>query len=420
MICWMRVVLPSGRWVNRLVTVFALFYLFVEVMHRAFFFAHRLPLSTAIVQELADIRRGILGFLFVIGSILYGMYRAFGFHPLLQPDYRKWLQSAPWTSRKPLPLGPVHLVWQDAVVVVALGLLAVYGLKLPWFAPLLLVLLPYLLCTTLALRRTGEHAVCYALTFGFGLLVLFSENPTVAAVVAVALYPLAFIGLRRSMKRFPWEVEEDQGKAGVGAVDGMSGRDKTPQWGVPIQQLENPLVSDLSKQAVKTKQIGWPLDKLNPQERLSAPSRMHGVLISLLVGWHVYVLNGIPGLDEWDSSALWLFRMGAGFLALARLLIYCNGYSAPIGFFGRILTGRWIIPGYDRVFVAPLCAVLTSFVAPIVLRSFGLPLGIAVPVSASLVLVVLITMGPTLPRWRLAGCHRLVAGTLNRAEFITI
>jgi hypothetical protein len=139
-----------------------------------------------------------------------------------------------------------------------------------------------------------------------------------------------------------------------------------------------------------------------------------------VVGWYLYSVNGIPGVGEWDSGTLWGLRIVTGFLALARVGAYCGGYSPPIGFFGRILTGRWIIPGYDRVFVAPLCAVLTSFIAPIALRSLGLPLGVAIPVSASLVLMMLIIIGPTLPRWRLTGCHRLVAGTLNRAEFIIL
>lgn len=420
MIRWMRVVLPSGRWVNMLVAVFALFYLSIDVMFRISFLSYRLPLSADIVRELADIRRGTLVGLFVVGCVLYGVYRALAFHPLVRPDYRTWLQSTPWTSRKPLPFGPVHLVWQDAVVTLALGLLAIYGLELPWFAPLLLLLLPYLICMTLVLGCTDEHALCYALAFGFGALILLSEQPDIVAVFAIALYALAFIGLRRSLRQFPWEIEEDNVKSGMYVTDGASGYDRTPQLGLPMQQVQNQLFTARSTQAARTKQIGWPLDKLNPQESLSAISRVDGVLISLLVGWYLYALNGIPGLGEWASGTVWVLRFATGVFALVRVGIYCGGYSPPIGFFGRILTGRLIIPGYDRVFVAPLCAVLTSFIAPIVLRSFGLPLGIAIPVSASLVLIVLIIIGPTLPRWRLTGCHRIVAGTLNRAEFVIL
>ena len=420
MIRWMRFVLPSARWVSIIVVIFGLFYLSVEVMYRACFFVYRLPPSADFVQDFAQFRRGSLVALFGLACISYGVCRVFVFHPFARTEYGRWLQSMPWTSRKPLPLGPVHLVWQDVVVFVALGLLGMWGLKLPWFAPLLLLLLPYLLCMTLALGSTGEHALCYALAFGFGFLILFSEHPTVVSVLALALYPLAFIGLHRSLKRFPWEVEGDAAKAGIYAADLTSGRDTTPALGSLSQRVQNQLLSDLGTQTARMKRIGWPFDKLNPQESLSAMSRMHGVLISLLVGWYLYSFNGIPGVGEWDKGTVWGLRIVTGFLALARVGAYCGGYSPPIGFLGRILTGRWIIPGYDCVFVAPLCAVLTSFIAPIVLRSFGLPLGIAIPVSASLVATMVLTMGPTLPRWRLTGCHHIVASTLNRAEFITI
>src|SRR5258708_916362 len=45
-------------------------------------------------------------------AILHGVFRAWVFHPGVRPEYRRWLNGTPWTSRKPLPLGPVQLVWQ--------------------------------------------------------------------------------------------------------------------------------------------------------------------------------------------------------------------------------------------------------------------------------------------------------------------
>src|SRR5437867_2383985 len=55
----------------------------------------------------------------------YGAYRVFAFHPY-DKSYGSWLATTPWSNRKPLPLGPVHLAIQDVLMV---GLVLV----LAWF-----------------------------------------------------------------------------------------------------------------------------------------------------------------------------------------------------------------------------------------------------------------------------------------------
>ena len=37
-----------------------------------------------------------------------------------------------------------------------------------------------------------------------------------------------------------------------------------------------------------------------------------------------------------------------------------KGYVPPTTFWAPIITGRWIIPGYDQVFVAPICTFLVG------------------------------------------------------------
>src|SRR5262249_30265485 len=49
--------------------------------------------------------------LLVIAAIAYGVYRVVAFHPFYRADYRAWLEWTPWSSRKPLPIGPVGWVW---------------------------------------------------------------------------------------------------------------------------------------------------------------------------------------------------------------------------------------------------------------------------------------------------------------------
>jgi hypothetical protein len=420
MIRWIRVVLPSSRPVNVIVGTFGLFYLFIDLAYRIFFHFYGVALSGEFAKELADFRTGTMLALFVLGSILYGMHRLFGFHPLFQPDYRTWLQSTPWTSDKPLPLGPVHLVWQDLLIVLALGSLAVWRLQMPWFAPLLLVLLPYLVSLTLTLGATGERAVYYALAFGFGLLVYVSRIPTIVCALAAVLYFAAYLGLHRSLTRFPWRRPGKLRKTAISAVDKRIADCKAGEFASRMEQVQEGLFPVFSAESARAKALGWPFDKLSPQESLSARRRVDVILFSLLVGWYLYALNRIGHTGDWDPITLWFLWSITAIFGLIRICVYCAGYAPPISLLGRILTGRLIIPGYDQVFLGPICAMLTSIVAPLGLHRCGLPLNIAIPISASLTLMVLVLQGPSLPAWRLTGRHRLVPGMFYRADFIKI
>ena len=90
-------------------------------------------------------------------------------------------------------------------------------------------------------------------------------------------------------------------------------------------------------------------------------------MTGLLSGWWLFVLAHI--VKEVDGEAHGKsFDGGAYAIALplaiaARLFIYCNGYLPPISLTGRLATGRWLNPGYDQIFVAPLLAALVGVVA---------------------------------------------------------
>src|SRR5262245_39521995 len=44
-----------------------------------------------------------------------GAVRVLMTHPIFQDEYREFLARTPWDRTKPLPLGPVHIVPQDAL-----------------------------------------------------------------------------------------------------------------------------------------------------------------------------------------------------------------------------------------------------------------------------------------------------------------
>jgi hypothetical protein len=53
--------------------------------------------------------------------------------------------------------------------------------------------------------------------------------------------------------------------------------------------------------------------------------------------------------------------MGYATVAVGRGFLYEYGFAPPISLWGRFLHFRWVIPCYDQLFVAPLCAGLGSF-----------------------------------------------------------
>jgi hypothetical protein len=97
---------------------------------------------------------------------------------------------------------------------------------------------------------------------------------------------------------------------------------------------------------------------------------------------------------------------------IARVGTYCWGYAAPIGLWGRIFTLRWIIPGYDYVFIAPLLALATCAVGISIQPLLGAPVQIAAPLTLTLVFIIILTSAPTLSYWRLTGNHRLSPAAL--------
>ena len=50
----------------------------------------------------------------VVAAAVYGLRRLLPFHPTVARGYADWLAGTPWRPGRPLPLGPPHLVWEDA------------------------------------------------------------------------------------------------------------------------------------------------------------------------------------------------------------------------------------------------------------------------------------------------------------------
>ncbi len=245
MIRWLRVLMPV-RW------LWPLFFLYLMAEGPALYLEMRLHIRE---QEFHHPSIALLHFT----AVFYAIYRVARFHPLWRPGYRSWLESTPWTSRQPLPHGPVHLVVQD---VFYMGILVLLGWPFLGVASLTVVqafLVSYALILIPTLWLTEEKYCAYAVAFGCGLMVHSRLNWLAFVPAALTTYLLTYWGLRRSLGRFPWD----------------------PAW------------INFAKRLTEM-DIGWPFSRLGPKFP-NAP-HIHLVdasLTSLLGGWWFFVLLSI-------------------------------------------------------------------------------------------------------------------------------
>lgn len=326
-------------------------------------------------------------------ATLYGMYRIIAFHPLTDPEYREWLEQTPWTADKPLPVGPLQLVPQDLVIVLVMALL--YRTPSMWmlYFPTAFIV-GYQIMLAVCARVIGHWGIAYVLGFGLSFVFLFVERPEAAFAAADACFVIGRFAVSIALRTFPWGVP----------------------WQVNLRTYKA-----ITEEGMR-RRLGWPHDQIRP----ATPERVipihDGVCISLLLGWWWFILLthlipevrfALPGL---------IIMPTAGF-AIYRIANYVMANRPPISFFGRIFTFRWIIIGYDKIYVAPFLAFIGAaafqgsamhllnpggrgFIAnPAVNPLLGMAISaIGVTVSAMLLLVA----GPVLEVWRLTGRHRVV------------
>jgi hypothetical protein len=336
-----------------------------------------------------------------LAAIAYGIARVTGFHPAFQKDYRAWLEFTPWNNRKPLPLGPVDLVIEDALV---LGPLLLCNAILPQpraMSVLCAFLLAHLGALVVSLWLTGIRLVGYLAAFGLGFAVKLWHQPIECLAMGALVYLIAYEGLVQSLNRFPWTSQ------------------LLPRASRPSSILH----TDLTTLSGQRDQCGWPYDRMlgDVQSKEGIP-RLDAVLCCALATWWLYVLASfVPDERARLGVVCMVCQFPYVMFPFARIAIYTKGYLPPISLLGRIRTLQLIIPGFDQVFVTPLCAGLAGpavFALAFVAR---VPIDACVAIATGASAAVTLVGPPRLLHWRLTGQHRMVSGiTAANHAFIKV
>jgi len=393
LIHWMRLVVPRFE----LVLIFFLFAGFLEALNAL------IVVNQWDVDDKFYFVRLVLYSLF---ALIYGVYRAVVFHPRVNTEYGKWLASTPWTSRLPLPAGPIHLVPQDLVV-----LMLIWGLNhefsLRSLAIFVVFLSSYQFILALIHLELDEWRLGYAVGLGLGTELFFIRHQEVQLPIAMACYVLNWIALQRTLRRFPWA------------------------------STSIPMLKELNSKEQKTQiHLGFPHNVLAPKPVKLYIPRHHAICLPILIGW--WQLAGLWGADREARIGCLMFPL-CGLIAMMFVqgVVGTLGYRSPIDLWGRICTGRIIIPKYDCVWVPSLVALAigmplywlalatetqNKWVGPAfspdqtTLLMLQASLG---PLATTCMLLALLNIGPGIDEWRLTGQHRIVPVKI-RSEFIEI
>ena len=317
----------------------------------------------------------------IFGCVIAGVLRVSSFHPRFAKSYGGWLSATPWRSGLRLPLGPVSLVWEDLLLVVPLGILATMDADIPAWVPIASFLLGYCALAVAGLRTNAAVWFWYMLLFLASLPVLWHNQLDVLIVVLFIALIVAHLALALSLKNFPWDLG-----------DTMRESKRHPRAG-----------------------LSWPLDRVGPAAPVQPIRPAVGFAGAILCGWWVFVLLKV--ISEVDSQLVVQSILVMNDLpefcaaaALYRFFRYCFPYWPPLSLRGRLLTGRFIIPGYDYVLISPLLMCVIGYAFPRLLGTH-LPWPVVGGLTTACVAAVGLNGGPTLPSWQLTGHHRLVATT---------
>jgi hypothetical protein len=307
-------------------------------------------------------------------------WRAYSANPIMRRRYGEWLKTTLWTAAASLPLGPVSLIWQDLAII---GLCATLWNPPRPATPWVLVFafaLPYSALIGSANAQVQQLGAVYgAVAIALGMLLTDLERPWQAGLVACALAVWSDRTFRRALRQLPWT--------------------HAPQ--------PNGETFDASN-------LGWLQVGARRFDNTALLTGLHVLMIGLLAGWVAGVIARLfslaPPLSdpaELARRAAYLVALASCFAAMVRVGLYCMEKRAPLTFWARLRLGRWIIPEFDRVLVAPLAAAIVGGAGIHALRLLKAPTPLAIGVTVASVAWILCGARPTLAEWSLTGGYRI-------------
>jgi len=201
---------------------------------------------------------------------------------------------------------------------------------------------------------------------------LVYSSPMWMVVLTVALLSAASVAVGETIKRLPWQA----------AVQSR------------LDEARGFRTADV-----------WPL---SPREPAAPLDLLDSVSVTLILAWITYCFTSLYADVIRIGDGMTVVLVACGCVGFFRLVAYALNLGAPINIWGRLFTGRLIIPGYDKIWIAPIAAVVSSLATFAVAIDLRLPVPAASALSIAALLAVALHAGPTRRNWQLTGHHRIV------------
>lgn len=325
----------------------------------------------------------------IILSAALGGLRAIQ-HPVFSPRYLTWLSTTPWSSAQPLPFRRYTLGFRALFGITIIMLLegSTQGWSI-WNFPVILLGF-YLFVALLPLAATSRYAALYLYTVPLTLaFCFFDSRMEIVLASMILLYFLVCLQLK-------------------GSVQSLIGSYAIPSDAHPLAARITGLATPSTPHTLQT--LGFPYKQLSARGSIFRMSPFHSFALSLSAGllWWAIGATGPSDGDLNEYRDLIVASMIV-MVPIIRLFIYSIGTHSPLSLRGRLATGRYIIPGYDHVYVVPLLALVIGLAVAwglswlTALPSFGSGVGLALAMYLSF------RLGPDLQVWKLTGHFRIPA-----------
>lgn len=383
---WMRCVVPAqfALWMIVLGTLLAWVVNSLVILWTSYSIMGVAPLT-----DLFDAPISLhLAFLATLATAA-GALRAAWQHPLAMRPYGSWLAQSPWQHPQPLPMGPLRLAWQDLVVLAAIAMAAC----LPPTNRAAIIGLPalYLVAYVVAISAVAWlvdlrwPAVSILFTFATAIYI---QSVFIAAACLVLILLIAQTTIDATLWDFPYD---EQRRRDLGLL--------------PIRK------------PVEVR-LAWPVSPEHVTHWYSRIRSRDAFFVAATVGWLMYAVAYFNRDDSDVVDGLMFFHRLVAFAVLARVVVYVIDHYPPISLLGRWATRRFFVPGYDKVFVAPLVAGLTAYFLPGLLNRAGVSPLAAVPIATAATLWIAAAMPPKWEDWHYTGHFREVVAPRDRKEYV--
>ncbi|MEZ5944670.1 MAG: hypothetical protein R3C18_25055 [Planctomycetaceae bacterium] len=311
--------------------------------------------------------------------------------PVGDGHFRDWIAATPWTSDRALPWGSPFFHYSDLLLLVVISAGFAIAPPVDRLSPAIppmgtmfllagaAVFVLYVLSRSALLLMRAKSSVCtWIIILAYPIQLFYAWNAISGSIPALLILVLVTVMQLVAQEFALKQIIRDLSKA-LYACD-----DEQNEFG------------HMRKYGPQGAGFGWPFTTLSPLAKTGRViSVRDGLLGALCLGMITFVFAQLQMQSGENVRAangfLWFCTV---VFVLVRFALYLPAFTSPVV---RYKTGRWIIPREDRVFVAPLLALLAAGVCSALLTNQ--PLTLAPWVAAlwsTCVPAIIFLVGPNL------------------------